>query len=192
MSLNVHNKSLTLLELILAVILMSMVVIGFTGIDVFTRQSVISADRRAKVQNSIAYVLAHMTKNIAKAINDPTNSDDPNSPITWYPVNDDPSVEIRVDSDNDGRYGSADKKIAYSYNATNQELRYYPDSSVPGTYDIISDKVFWIDAYYSNTTNYLKINVTGRWDLNNATVSPENPQINMTTYVDMPSVSARH
>ena len=172
---------------------MSLVTLGFTGIDVFTRQSVISADRRAKVQNSIAYALAHMTKNIAKAINDPANPTYSNSPVTRTAIGSDTAIEIRIDSDKDGRFGAADKQIAYSYNSATYRLIYYPDYSVLGTNDTLSDKIVsdLSSTYvtYDNSTHYIQVNMTGRWNPSNTTVSPENPQLKMSADIAMPGAT---
>lgn len=57
-------KSVTLLELLIAIVLLSVIVLGLTSIDIFSRHHVVDADRRAKLQNKIYYVLEHMTRNI--------------------------------------------------------------------------------------------------------------------------------
>lgn len=62
------KKAVTLLELIIAITLLVIVVMGFSSIDLFSRNQVITSDKRAQVQNEVAYVLEHMTKQINKAI----------------------------------------------------------------------------------------------------------------------------
>jgi Tfp pilus assembly protein PilW len=61
-------KAITLMELLIAVILMTIVVLGLTNIDFFSRFHLISADRRANLQNEVSYILEHMVRQISQAI----------------------------------------------------------------------------------------------------------------------------
>lgn len=63
-----NNKSVTLLELLIAVALLSVVVLGLTSIDFFSRNNVISADYKAALQNKIYLGLEHVRKNAVLAI----------------------------------------------------------------------------------------------------------------------------
>jgi len=58
------NKSVTLIELLLAIILLSVVILGVSSIDIFSRNQVISSDRRARIQNQIYLVLEHINKKL--------------------------------------------------------------------------------------------------------------------------------
>jgi len=68
MNTHLTHKSVTLVELIIAIVLLSVMVIGFSSIETFSRYHVLSADRRVKLQNNVSYALDHMTKHIAQAI----------------------------------------------------------------------------------------------------------------------------
>ncbi len=68
MPLSPKHKSLTLIELLIAVILLSVIVLAFSNIQIFGHFQVLTGDRRAKVQNEAARVLAHMSKEISRAI----------------------------------------------------------------------------------------------------------------------------
>jgi hypothetical protein len=63
-----HNKSVSLLELLIAITLLSVIVLSLTSIDIFTRNHVISSDRRARLQNQMYYVIEHISREISKAI----------------------------------------------------------------------------------------------------------------------------
>lgn len=63
-----HDKSVTLLELLIAIVLLSIVVLGLTSIDFFSRNNVVNADIRARLQNKVYLALEHMRKNIILAI----------------------------------------------------------------------------------------------------------------------------
>ena len=65
---NSRTKSLTLIELLIAIILLSVVVLAFANIQIFGHFQVLTGDRRAKAQSEAAKVLAHMGKEIPRAI----------------------------------------------------------------------------------------------------------------------------
>lgn len=62
------NKSLTLIELLLAVCIFAVIVIGLSSIGIFSQYYVISSDRRAKLQNDVSSALEHMNKNVLQGI----------------------------------------------------------------------------------------------------------------------------
>ena len=91
-----RNKSLTLFELIVALTLFSMMILGFASLDTFGRHHVISSERRAKMQNGLSFVLEHMTKHIADAIgNESVHGAKAVLDIgTWSPMIVDPTVKV--------------------------------------------------------------------------------------------------
>jgi prepilin-type N-terminal cleavage/methylation domain-containing protein len=62
------KKAVTLLELLIAIVLLSVVTIGISSIDIFSRSHVLSSQRRTTLQNEASFVLGHMTKEITRAI----------------------------------------------------------------------------------------------------------------------------
>jgi Tfp pilus assembly protein PilV len=66
---NMLKKScgLSLIELLVSMILMSLVILGLSSIDLFSRHHVISSDRRVKVQNEISYAIEHMSKYVQQS-----------------------------------------------------------------------------------------------------------------------------
>lgn len=200
----VYPKAVTLLELILAVVLLSMISLGFLSIDIFSRNSVLSADRQAKVQNSVAFALAHMNKNIGNAIGDESNP-----PVT-FPTNVTvggetyPAILVRVDSNNNGlRDIPTDQQITYYYNNTSYTLSYCGDYPVCSSVETLSNKVVsnlsstyvnasdfstCCDACAVKCTNYVKIQLTGRWDPDGS-ASPQNPEVKLYSDIKMPLVS---
>ena len=130
-------RAVTLLELLIAIVLLSIVVLAIGNIQIFSRYHVITADRRAKLQNEASFALEHITKNIGKAIG---NRDD--WPVKIY--NDANGIMVRIDSNGSGRTESvnitavnsttnvayvvlpADKWIAYRRSGST--ILYYPDA----------------------------------------------------------------
>jgi hypothetical protein len=205
-----NRIGVTLLELLIAITLLSVIVIGFTSIDMFSRYHVLTADRRAKVQNEVSYVLEHMSKEISKAIGDSNN----------LPVVIDDSnrrVKVYIDYNPDGQRGTGDRWIAYRYRdssapeAERYQLWYCPqctDSTcgvcTPDDWNstgfinngyVLSRKITSFSPTYDNTEtdgdprdDYLEIQSTIRWDPAQA-VSFDNPEVTMSTRIKMPSVS---
>ena len=62
------NKSMSLVELIIAVSLLSVVVLAFSSIELFSRHHLLSVNKRTQIQNNISYVLEHMAKEIIDAM----------------------------------------------------------------------------------------------------------------------------
>ncbi len=146
------------------------------------------ADKRAKLQNSMTFALEHMARNIARAVGDKNNF-----PLSNNAIGSDTAIEIYMDSNNDGRLDTAtDQRIAYSYNATYDQLRYHPNYSVPTTFEVLAYNITTdlsaSNVTYSNTTNYVTIKLYGRCDPGNIT-SPTNPEVRFYTSFQMPSVS---
>ena len=73
-----QTTAVTLLELIIACILLGLIVITVSTVGLFSHAQVLSADRRAQVQNEAAYVLEHMGKFVMQGVGDATHE-----PIWW-------------------------------------------------------------------------------------------------------------
>ncbi|MBU4252771.1 MAG: hypothetical protein KJ931_05725 [Candidatus Omnitrophica bacterium] len=73
-------KSLTLIELMVSIMMAGMLIVGFYGFETFSNVQMIDSDRRAKVQNNLAYCVEHMSKYVQQA-----NGDINYPPIKLYP-----------------------------------------------------------------------------------------------------------
>ena len=65
------NKSLTLFELIIAISLLSVLVLAFYGMELFSRRQVVTSDRQALLQNEASLALEHMSKNVQQGVGNP-------------------------------------------------------------------------------------------------------------------------
>lgn len=191
------NKSLTLLELIISIAIISLIVLGFTSLDLYSRHNVLLASRRARVQNALSYVLDHMTKNVSQAIGDSSsetvNTDD---------IDDNTAFKVRIDSDGTkGELDASDIQIAYAYNDTSHQIWYYSDyTNDPISYEVIAENILpdfsggcsspTKDSCvrYDNTTNYIQVRLAGRWDATQE-ASQDNPEDTMLTRIKMWGVS---
>jgi hypothetical protein len=205
------QKAVTLLEVLIAVVLFSLMVIGFSSIDFFSHFHVMSSDRRVKVQNEVSYILEHMTKEISKAIGDVTDTN--NIPVRLL----DPiptgitrtKVVVFIDYTQDGKRDSAsDRYIAYWYRDASDpvseryQMRYCSNCLGPlcnvclSGWDngILSNKITRFRPAYTSTgdNNYVEIELTGCWDPQETNFScgtADNPSVTMQTHIKMPSVS---
>jgi len=185
---------------------------GFSSIELFSRHHVLTADRRAKLQNEVSFALEHISKNISRAIgNERING--ANSVVGVAP---NVSIIAYIDANQDGSRqdpaNNIDYYIAYRYddNGPNaHQLRYCPrcanancnfNQCTPGGGEVISSQITafipfkpvvnpGIDDTLSD--NFVQIGVTACWDvLNTADCgSPDNPAVSMRTRISMPSVS---
>lgn len=73
-------KSVTLFELLISMMVVAIVVLSFYSLESYGHQQVLSANRRAKVQNSLAYCLEHMSKYVQQA-----NGNVTRKAIQYYP-----------------------------------------------------------------------------------------------------------
>jgi len=57
----IRNNAFTLVELLLALALAGVVILGFTSLDTFGRYQVMTTDRLAKAQNELTLIADHMS-----------------------------------------------------------------------------------------------------------------------------------
>ncbi|MDD5595940.1 MAG: prepilin-type N-terminal cleavage/methylation domain-containing protein [Candidatus Omnitrophica bacterium] len=212
-----REKALTLIELLIAIILLSVISLGFTSISMFTNFQTITSDRRAKLQNTASLILEHMSKNIANAIGNET-TDGVNMVVNTAPIGADEAVRVFVDVPStaagaaantpNGIRDASDHWIAYRRDGS--LLQFCPactDSSCttcnPGWGTPINN----LSTSMSNSNgfvsfavtkptkaggflsdNYIEVAIFCRWNPANA-VAVDNPEINMRNRIKMPSVS---
>lgn len=210
-----QNRSVTLLELLIAITLLSVIVLAFSSIELFSRHHVLTSERRATLQNEVSYVLEHMSKGISRAIgNGLINS---GSVIRRDAIAGDTAIWAYIDYDGNGQRSSSDRWIAYRFTGLagsdayqmqycsyctnpdpNPNLKCVICTPAWGTpsNSILTTKIFDFKPNYDNTTadgdpidNYVDITITARWEPGQP-VSVDNPQVTMTTRIKMPSVSA--
>jgi len=198
------NKSVTLLELLIALSLIGLVVLGFSSIDLFSRFHVTTSDRRIQLQNDVATALEHMTKQISRAIGNTADK-----AVKAY--TDNKGIRIRIDDNPaNGQVDAADHWVAYRHEdigspATDSEIRFYsnagstetpavPYESIARRIVISSGGVYGVefsgnfDASGWLLDNILEVKVSGRWNPSQA-ASNDNPEVTLRTRILMPTVS---
>jgi hypothetical protein len=207
------TKSVTLIEMVITLLLISILAIVFAAIELMGVSRLLAVDRRSKVQNDLVYILEHSTKQISKAIgNTQINTaagDEVVETIDKIDINDGASIRFYVDSNEDGVRNDTTPWRAYRFNATGGEYQLWYCSNCPnyacascssdawGT-KILSSKITNANYTYSSVNNYVNITIEGCWDPNPANVtkfgncgSSNNPSASMKARIKMPAVSTR-
>jgi type II secretory pathway pseudopilin PulG len=210
-------RAVTLLELVVSIVLLSVIVLGLATIDTFSGFQVINAEKRAKLQYEASIALEHMTKEINKAIgseiiNGPNTVIDRNTPIGGNFA-----VHAYIDVARSGQWeapGGTDYFIAYRYRggAGNPSDRYQiwycpqcqnkPCNNCNPAWGDPENRVAWsISAFNvikpvngSNQLdgNFVTVQLTACWDPTQASApcgTTMNPSVDMNTVIKMPSVT---
>lgn len=91
------TKSVTLIELIISVTIVSVIILSIYSIDNFSRNQVINSERRVKVQNELAYTLEHMGKYVQQAIGNVSDPGNLAPAIEYFPPGNPSGFRVRVD-----------------------------------------------------------------------------------------------
>ena len=131
-------KGITLTELVIATVLVSVVVLATMAISVSARRFLTASRLLSRVQNEASFALAHIHKNVRLGIGSILNPgiEDLNLVLP------DAGFKVRIDRDDNGRPNdSIDDGIEYRYQSLDEEIRFTPDLSVPETYEVIAEGI---------------------------------------------------
>ena len=201
------DNAVTLMELLVALILLTIIVMGLGSIDLFSRFHVISSGRRSRLQNEVSLALDHMSKHIVVSYGNEVVSG-PNTVISVAVNNPNVNgdrISFHVDSNDDGtaelwracRYNG--NRIEYCPNCTdgtavcnacNPAWGSDPANSL-GTHITNFQLVKPHDAQNRLTDNFVLVTVGACWDVANPGTcgSQDNPSVNMNARIVMPSVT---
>lgn len=120
------NYSFTMVELIIAIILMGFLVLSYFSIDIFTRTHAIENERRVQLQNTASFVLEHMKKNLSgAAARSGAVGGVAVQPLSFIAISGDPALLAWVDVNLNGQLDALDKQVAYRYNTATYQIWYY-------------------------------------------------------------------
>lgn len=205
-------KGLTLVELLISICIFALIIFAFSNIDTFSRQLVLSSDRKVKLQSETSYILEHIAKNLTGTDARGGAIGDINYPaVTYTNIGGDYSIAVQVDYNNNGKWDGepTDKKIVYQLDSATHAFWYYPnftDFSVD--YEVLNGTnpatgiSYIMDNFSSYTTyptycvvdpakDYIDVQVRACWDPSLANCGTiDNPQVTLRNRIYMPSVSA--
>lgn len=196
-------SAVTLLELIIAIVLVGLLCTSYYTIDSFSRHHVIHSERISKLQNEVTGLLDHMSKHLINSTGNEISSG-ANSVIIVGAVSGDNSVRFITDSNNDG---IADRWLAYRFHSADRQVWYCGQCSSGTCTSCSSPSWGSADSVISNRIvsftpnkitnplqqNYIEVTACACW--NPATgVCPngttDNPCFQITERIHLPSVSS--
>ena len=190
---NFKDKSVTLIELIIAVTLVAAIILGINGINIFSHSQIISSDRRTKIQNDISFCLDHISKTAVETIGNEVvfGLDTAVKKVT------DTSLAFFIDANANGnKDSSGDYWVKYTFSSSDNKLTYCGNcgsSSACGTCsisnEVLSSKIVaFTPAKDFTLGNHVGVEITGRW-LPSESASSNNPEVKMNSAIQLPSVS---
>jgi type II secretory pathway pseudopilin PulG len=197
------DRATTLVEVLVAVVLFSMIMFGVYNMQLFSDNQVVLASRKSVLQRECAYVLEHMSKQMLHAVSGAS-----------FPVDFDPAgnkIRIWIDSNGDGRLqtntdpsGVVDSLIYYRHDAAgnitfcaNATTALFPATSscnvaeeLLGTH-MLSD-INTTNFAFTNANNYVEVNMTACWKPGTPgnCGSLKNPKSEFRNRIPLPAVSA--
>jgi len=172
---NKKIKSVTLVELLISVTVVSIMILSFYSIETFSHNQVINSDRRAKVQNELSYAVEHMSKYVLQGIGN--NSTVNNRAIqTWGT-----GFQVRVDFNNSQTPSvlSDDGWIRYVRSGNNLNVTCVGTcGSFAAT--TLSSKVMTFTPLPGDNGTSVNIYLVGRYNPSQA-ISLRNPQVEVRT-----------
>lgn len=92
---------MTLVELIVGIILLSIIILGLSQIDLFSRSQIFRTDRQAVLQNELSLIFNHMYKTGMRVVgNEVINGAD--TAVRYYTVGNSDRLNFYVDADDPG------------------------------------------------------------------------------------------
>lgn len=207
---------MTLIELIIALSLVSVIVLGLSSINLFSHFQVTSSDRRAKIQNEATQVLEHMTKEISKAIgNEAINGAD--SVVNILSQINEVRTRVYIDANLNGQREAPivnplpgqDHWIAYRHITGGGVYNVEYCSRCPDANCVFAQCMDSVEVLSRNINSFIPnkpVNGLGQLNSNATTIqltacwnpqaaslpngTADNPCVNMNTSIKMPSVSA--
>jgi prepilin-type N-terminal cleavage/methylation domain-containing protein len=179
------NHGMTLVELSIAVILLSLLVLSYHGIDYFTRGHTIDANRRVKMQNELAFVLEHMSKNVQLGIGYGLGGTGGSQPPLVTLAD---GFRVRVDINTPQTPSDLTDDTSVDYTLTGNSLSCSLGSEVLATHIVSGvglssggvpadpDKGFYVDLSEDGTV--IEVGLVARWYPTQAR-SSENPEVIM-------------
>jgi Tfp pilus assembly protein PilV len=198
---NKTDKGITLVELIVAVIIVTVVILGIFSIEIFSRYHVFNADRRSRLQNEVSYSLEHMHKYVSQGTGNLSNP-----PIERLAANNGFRVRVDLNSPSTPSVLTDDSWVSYTLSSntltctitgTGSGTETLATHIYPGVVYTVkpmnptTQGGFFINVTDSGPVNgsAVEIGLVSRWDPT-IPVSLDNPQVEMKTRILSGSASA--
>jgi len=195
-----RSFAFTLLELLIAVGLVGLVVIGLATVERFSLHNVLSSNKRAKVQNELSYALEHMSKYVQLGIGDVFNPPleqivngfrvrvDFNNPRTPHDLDDDNWVSYTLDTNTlsveaEGSLPADPSPVFHDEELSTRVLEGVTYAQMP----VNPLSGFYVN--FSDNHTSVEVGLAGRFFPGQAE-SVDNPQVTMKTSLSVRASSA--
>lgn len=197
-----HPKAVTLLELLIAITLLFVIVLGLGSVNLFSHFHMITADRASVTQNEVSFVLSHMQVRVAQASGMFNNQ----AIRAWDPPGG-RGFMVRIDAASTPRDYTDDIWVGYRQNAGSTTLTFcnqitigpWPWPCPAANQEVLSTRIL---TPANNGFNYIilggidtavgiDVTLTGRWNAaaGNA-IDLRNPTVIETTELRSHSASS--
>ncbi|MCD6228847.1 MAG: hypothetical protein J7K17_05170 [Candidatus Omnitrophica bacterium] len=187
------RKSITLVELIIAISLLGVILLGVTAFDVASRYFLKSNERKSQIVNELTFILEHLSKNINQAVGDISNPG-----IVKVEQNSRVLLHLRQDVLRTPNDYSDDLWVTYVYYTTSSgadsyTLAFWPlrqnRNSLPlNSREVLSSRVVSFDFSVSGSRVSIN-NFVLRYTPDNTQVDyANNPQISITSPISFLSL----
>lgn len=175
------NTGLTLIELLLASALLSVVILGVSAIDFYYRNQAMGQESRLRAQQEASLVLEHMTRNLSLVMG--------SAVLGGIDFNPGPRLKARIDRNNNGVIDAADDVawIGYRYFLAEFRVEYYPQHNAGswgpgGITEVLSARITAFTIALEDNTLIVSVKACANPGIG---VSPENPEVEMQTRIHM-------
>ncbi|MCF7887510.1 MAG: prepilin-type N-terminal cleavage/methylation domain-containing protein [Candidatus Omnitrophica bacterium] len=171
------QKSITLIELLISLVLIGVVVLAVFGIYNASSGFFTSSDAKAVILNELAYLLDHIDKNVYKAIGWVNNR-----AIIVTPLgSNNYRIDINQDENETPINFSDDTTVRYNFNSSNNRIRF---RDLSGSWKILTERLVnpaGLVIAYDSTEGVLSVdNLCLRWDPSESYDAKTNPEICIT------------
>ncbi|MFC1675293.1 PilW family protein [Candidatus Omnitrophota bacterium] len=195
------SGGLSLLELIVALSLFSLIVFGFGSLDLFSHFHMITSDRRATIQNDVSFVLEHMAKEISRAIGNEMVYG-PNTVVNYTSSNDLSVVAVYIDGNGNGQRepgNTVDFWVGYEADLSQNQIGYCSQCTeddciaCASDWEVLSSRITAFTITRPDPPeNNIEAQLTACWDPLESQYqcgTSDNPSISMSNRIKMQSVA---
>lgn len=187
------KKSLTLVELMIAISLFSVLILAFSSMELFSRRQVVTLDRQAVLQNEASLALEDMSKNVQQGVGNPNRTAlaqlAGNNGFRVF-IEPDPATPTNPGDDLTVDYTLQVNTLRSIVNGVNNETfsTHILPGVVYGPLPANPANGFYIDI--TNNFSMVEIGLVARWQSANP-VSIDNPQVVLKSRLYTRSSAAR-
>ena len=200
------KKAFSLMEILIAVVLMGVVVLAITSVDITSRRFFGTSSTESWIQDEAKIAMEHIVRHIQQGVGDMTfagtTGNDPyavGSTRGFYILDtnglltdSDNAIHIKLDANRNGRYDGAppDEIVKYNYSPHPDYTIYYTDGAgnIEALADgIVSDAIFSFD---STTPNQVDVVISVRQHPEpEHPASLDNPETTLTSSIILRAMS---